>query len=148
MRLTRAQLSELLPKLKGAARIAAEEVLKSKEARNKYGNQCVKNDEGFFHSEGEYKRWQKLKLEARARVITDLQRQVAYQITVNGLPICLYIADFVYRREGQLIVEDFKGMVLPEYQLKKKLMKACHGIDIFETGKRARRRTRRKVHQP
>jgi hypothetical protein len=49
--------------------------------------------------------------------------------------VCKYISDFVYLENGQKIVEDVKSEYtrkLPVYRLKKKLVKAVHGIDIKE----------------
>ena len=53
---------------------------------------------------------------------------------VNDQKICAYIADFRYEREDKdgvwhYIVEDAKGVETPEFKLKKKLMKACLGIE-------------------
>lgn len=46
---------------------------------------------------------------------------------------CSYYADFVYRdKEGNLVVEDTKGVRTSEYRLKKKLMLQVHGIQITE----------------
>jgi hypothetical protein len=60
---------------------------------------------------------------------------VSYKLEINGILICTYIADLVYWRTGKPkeIVEDVKGVRTPEYKIKKKLMKAIYGIDIFET---------------
>lgn len=43
-----------------------------------------------------------------------------------------YIADFVYTENGSVVVEDTKGMRLPDYVLKRKLMLFNHGIRIKE----------------
>lgn len=43
-----------------------------------------------------------------------------------------YIADYVYMRNHELIVEDVKGMRTPEYIIKRKLMHHIHGIKITE----------------
>ncbi len=97
-----------------------------------------------FDSMGEARRWQELKLLARAGEIRHLERQIPYALKVKGIYICDYIADFRYfdcvRQER--IVEDFKGFRTAEYLLKRKLMLACHGITILETGKRSKPRKR------
>lgn len=64
--------------------------------------------------------------------ISDLRLQVPYEIIVNGQKICKYIADFVYTKNGNVVVEDVKGFPTAVYKLKKKLMKAVHGIEIQE----------------
>ena len=76
-----------------------------------------------------------LKLLERAGVIKDLRRQVPY-ILINkssyGRAI-KYVADFVYLENGQLVVEDVKGVRTPVYKLKKRLMAEIYGIEVKET---------------
>jgi len=49
--------------------------------------------------------------------------------------ICNYIADFVYTDEnGNEVVEDVKGRATAIYRMKKKLMVACHDVEIVEPG--------------
>lgn len=43
-----------------------------------------------------------------------------------------YIADFVYYRDGEYIVEDTKGVRTKDYIIKRKLMLYVHGIKIKE----------------
>lgn len=86
-----------------------------------------------FASIKEVKRWQVLCLMKTQNIIDKLQRQVRFPIVVNEQKICIYIADFVYEENGKRVVEDCKGFKTQEYKLKKKLMKACLGIDILET---------------
>lgn len=68
----------------------------------------------------------------KAGLISNLRLQVPYQITVNGMKVCKYVADFVYEDKGVEIVEDVKGMKTPIYNLKKKLMKAVFGVVVSE----------------
>lgn len=88
-----------------------------------------------FHSVREANRWVDLGRLAEANEIEDLKRQVSFQIEINGLKICKYIADFTYtdRRTGEYVVEDSKGAKTQIYKLKKLLLRACHGIEILET---------------
>lgn len=103
---------------------------------NKFGAQPVVIDGERFDSRWEGERWNQLRLAARAGLITDLRRQVSYELAVNGVKICSYRADFVYRDEtGKEVVEDAKGHRTREYLIKKALMRAIHGIEIFETTK-------------
>ena len=44
-----------------------------------------------------------------------------------------YIADFVYVKDGQRIVEDAKGFKTEVYKIKKKMMRSLLGITILET---------------
>ena len=88
-----------------------------------------------FDSIWESERWGQLKAMERAGVVTQLERQVKYELTINDVKICDYIADFRYLLEeenglSKLVVEDAKGILTPEFKLKKKMMKAIHGIDI------------------
>ena len=43
------------------------------------------------------------------------------------------MADFVYLENGQLVVEDVKGVRTPVYKLKKRLMAERFGIEVKET---------------
>jgi hypothetical protein len=87
-----------------------------------------------FDSLSEAKRYGELKIEAIAGVITDLQVHQRFCLDVNGVHICEYESDFVYRRNGALIVEDVKSQptVTRLYRIKKKLMRAIHGVEIQE----------------
>jgi hypothetical protein len=91
-----------------------------------------------FDSQGERDRYRKLEFKQnKCGIITDLKTQVKFPIEINGIKVCTYIADFTYkiRETDQLIVEDFKGVITGLFTLKKKLMKAVHGIDILITNK-------------
>lgn len=119
---------------------------------SKYGNQKITIDNITFDSTGEGLRYKELKLLAKTGQITDLQLQKKFIIvpeirepdTVGprggvkkGKLIqsaAYYIADFVYYdKNGELVVEDFKGFKTDLYKLKKKLMKYIYDIDIKET---------------
>lgn len=106
-------------------------------AGNKYGAKKTTVDGITFHSKQEAKRWVELKLLERAGEIAELERQKPFDLTVNGVRIAKYVADFVYRdnRSTLVIVEDSKGFKTPEYRIKKALMLACHRILVLETGK-------------
>lgn len=88
-----------------------------------------------FDSTKEARRYQDLLAWQHSGQITQLLRQQSFDIVVNGELICSYVADFTYRLEGQLVVEDVKSKVtrkLDLYRIKKKLMKAVLGIEIRE----------------
>lgn len=92
-----------------------------------------------FDSRREAQRWDDLCWMQRAGKISDLRRQVRYelvpaQVKPDGKrtrPV-EYVADFVYWMDGKTVVEDAKGVRTREYQIKKKLMLWRHGIEIFE----------------
>lgn len=96
---------------------------------------------GGYASRKEHRRANELKLLQRAGIIKYLREQVTYELIptqrdVNGKVIeraCSYVADFVYTdKEGNLIVEDTKGMRTEVYRIKRKLMLHVHGIRISE----------------
>lgn len=103
---------------------------------NKYGARKVTAPDGqVFDSVKEYHRWGMLRLLERAGRISDLKRQVSYELIPKqkGERACSYVADFTYMEDGKLVVEDCKGFRTPEYRLKRKLMLWVHGIRIKET---------------
>ena len=118
--------------------------------RSKYGNKKVVQDGITFDSKREAKRYRELLLLEQAGEISDIQRQVKFVLipeqrepdTVGsrggihkGKLIereVSYIADFVYRKNGALVVEDTKGFRTPDYIIKRKLMLWVHGIRIQE----------------
>ena len=112
-----------------------------KRSKSKYGNQKVTTETGLtFDSKAEYRRWCELGVLLRAKEITDLQRQVPFelvpaQVSPDGTKLrpITYIADFTYRdKAGILVVEDPKGASTAEWVLKKKLMLQVHGIWVRE----------------
>ncbi len=86
-----------------------------------------------FHSKKEARRFEELKLLEKAGEIDNLQTQVKFDLSINGTRIATYTADFVYLENGKQIVEDVKGYPNDRWPMKKKLMKAIHGIEIRET---------------
>jgi len=104
-----------------------------------------------FDSKKEAMRWLLLKDMENKGEISDLQRQVPFELlpaiyedvtvhlkTKDKIERKLkqrsvsYIADFTYTKDGKQIVEDTKGLRLPEYILKKKMMLALLNIEISE----------------
>jgi hypothetical protein len=83
----------------------------------------------------EANRCAELRLLERGGEIVDLQFQPRYSLDFNDQKVGSYIGDFYYRdaRTEKPVLEDVKGMKTPVYRLKKKLMKAIHGIEITET---------------
>jgi len=126
-------------------------------SRSKYKAVKTTIDGITFDSKREAKRYTELKLLEKSGMITHLELQPTYDITINGAKICKYKADFRYftvrqenneqyynskgewqtptmtgDKEGQ-IVEDVKGFKTPIYRLKKKLVEACYpGTQIKE----------------
>ena len=101
----------------------------------KYNNTKIRVDGRLFDSKAEAARWQELQLLERAGEITELERQVEYELIPKqkGERAAKYIADFRYvDHEGKVVVEDTKGVRTPAYILKRKLMLRVHGIRVRE----------------
>jgi hypothetical protein len=104
--------------------------------KNKYGARKLTAPDGQkFDSVKEYHRWGCLRLLERAGKISDLKRQVSFELIPkqDGERACTYVTDFTYYENGQYVVEDCKGFKTDVYRIKKKLMKWVHGISITET---------------
>lgn len=106
---------------------------------NKYGNKKTYVDGIKFDSRKESQRWMELKMLEKAGKIHGLMRQVKYELipahrkTDGKLErAACYYADFQYEKDGNLIVEDAKGLRTKEYILKRKLMLDRYGIEIRE----------------
>ena len=81
---------------------------------NKYGAKKIKDPaSGYvFDSKAEFIRWCELRIMERGGNISGLKRQVKYELIPKqpGERACNYIADFTYIENGELVVEDVKGM--------------------------------------
>ncbi len=107
--------------------------LDSEESNSKWHNVRSTVDGITFASKHEAERYSELRLEQFAGEITELELQKRYRLDVNGVHICDYIADFVYKRSGVRVTEDAKGKPTELYRVKKALMRAIYGIDIVES---------------
>ena len=123
---------------------------------SKYHNRKVASGGILHDSRKEARRWEQLLLLERAGHITDLRRQVKYTLIpaqvetyeryspTTGKRLkdgtrtlereCAYIADFVYKRDGELVVEDVKGYrdgtAYDVFVIKRKMMLFIHGIHV------------------
>jgi len=102
---------------------------------SKYRNIQTTIDGVTFPSKKEAARWIELRLLQKAGLISDLRRQVKFDLAVNGIKVCAYWADFTYIEDAALVVEDTKSSATktPVFRLKAKLMAAIHGITIRTT---------------
>lgn len=106
---------------------------------NKYHAEKITVDGQTFDSKREAARFRELQLMERSGEITDLQRQVPFELIpsqtrddgVKERPV-RYVADFVYRQNGKKVVEDAKGFRTPVYIIKRKLVLMLYGISIKE----------------
>lgn len=95
----------------------------------KYNARRVELDGQRFDSQAEAARYQELVLLERAGAITGLRVHPVYLLEprarMNGqwLRPVRYIADFEYRENGALVVEDVKGVETSVFRLKANLFK-------------------------
>ena len=88
----------------------------------------------LFDSKREAQRYGELKMLERSGIISNLRLQERFALDINGVKICVYVADFTYQdQSGRKVVEDVKGLKTAAYRLKNKLMLACYGLRILET---------------
>lgn len=105
---------------------------------NKYKNKKVVVDNILFDSKKEANYYTKLKILKDAGKITDLELQKKFilqdKFTLNSKTYraITYVADFVYKENGQVHVVDTKGYRTETYKIKKKLFMKRFGIEIEE----------------
>lgn len=106
--------------------------------KNKYHAQKTTVGGITFDSKKESKHWLKLKYLESAGVISNLQRQVQFELQppyINNqgkkIRAINYIADFVYEQDGKIYVMDSKGMRTKEYILKRKMFEFKYPGYIF-----------------
>lgn len=157
-------LSDLSPKAREqiAVKLAIEEARKRRVASGKTREKKsgkgenklhAKKVNGFladgtphiFDSMREYRRYEELSLLEQRGVIHDLRIQVPFELLPKQKKAdgkaeraVSYIADFVYQRDGETVVEDSKGYRNPasaayaKFVLKRKMMLYFHGITVRE----------------
>ena len=92
-----------------------------------------------YDSKKEYLRAIELKQLAVSGIITDLREQVTFELIPNQYrngklierKVC-YKADFVYYKDGLMVVEDVKGFKTKDYIIKRILMLSVHGVVVVE----------------
>lgn len=99
---------------------------------NKYGAKRTLLDGIGFDSKAEASFYADLKIREKAGEVADIERQREYDLMVNGVLVARYRADFVFfdRRARARRVIDVKGVATRDFTMKRKLMKACHGIEV------------------
>ena len=122
--------------------------------RRKYGNKKIEFGGETFASKGEWQRWLFLKDAESKGLISGLRKQVEfillptqYKEEVIHLKTkdkvvqrvaekeVTYIADFVYFKNHELVVEDFKGFPDEKYPIKRKMMLYFNNVAIREVKK-------------
>jgi hypothetical protein len=111
---------------------------------SKYQNKKIEIDGVTFDSKKEAKVYGELKLLKQSGEIKDFTRQQTFELIpsqyeiINGKKKCVekpvqYKADFVVEHlDGEKSVVDVKGMRLPVYVIKRKLMRYLLNINIKE----------------
>jgi hypothetical protein len=122
-----------LEKLKNKGLIRGYSMPGTVKKRSKYGAEKVEIDGKIFDSKRESKRYCQLRYLEMTGEITDLLLQVEFELNPGGTHSLIYRADFVYKRNGEVIVEDSKGFKTREYKRKRALMLEVHKITIYET---------------
>lgn len=110
---------------------------------HKYGAKPMTTADGVWHpSSGQGRRWAVLQQAQYAGLIKNLQREVAFDLVVNGVKVCRYVADHTFTLAGVLaqearaagkrldVVEDFKGTVTDVARIKMKLFAAVMGYEV------------------
>jgi hypothetical protein len=103
-------------------------------AVRKYRNVPTEVDGIRFSSKREAARYKELKLLEKAGEIFWLKLQPRYPLTVNGLHVCTYVADFEYRDKRlplcPPVTEDAKGVRTRDFINKAKLFHAIYGREV------------------
>ena len=105
---------------------------------NKYRNKKVTIDGITFDSKKEGNRYLELKLLEKAGLIYYLRLhpsfQICHAVDWNGkkLQARYYIADFGYTENGEMIIEDVKGIRTQTYSLKRSLFLSQYPQYIFK----------------
>ncbi len=112
--------------------------------KNKYNAKRISLSGKKYDSLAESRRFSELSRQQRLGLITDLKRQVPFELIPaqydeNGKLLeraVTYKADFTYRKDGKLIVEDAKGVKTKDYIIKRKLMLYVHKVKLVEIEER------------
>lgn len=102
---------------------------------NKYRNVPTEIDGIKFASKKEARRYSELKLLEKGGQAGAIECHPRFPLVVNDYLIGYYTADFRYLdAHFNEVVEDVKSSATKTqaYRLRKKLMKAIHGIDVRE----------------
>lgn len=110
---------------------------KVEKKKNKFGAKKTEYKNRTYDSAAEAKRAYELDALTRTGEIISVEYQPVYDIVINGELVCKYKADFrIHYTDGRVVVEDVKGYkggsAYAIFRIKKKLVKAVHGVDIIE----------------
>ena len=95
---------------------------------SKYGNIKTVG----FHSKREAQHYWKLAALQAAGQISNLKKQVRFDLVVNGEKICSYYADFTYSLpDGSKVIDEVKGFRTDVFRVKWKLLQALYGKEYL-----------------
>lgn len=104
------------------------QLIAKQQKSSKYHAKRIEVNGVVYDSKKEAKRAAVLEQQEKYGIITNLQRQVPFELqpgyTNNqGKKIrpIIYIADFTYEKDGKKIIEDTKGFRTELYRIKKKI---------------------------
>jgi hypothetical protein len=102
------------------------------ERPSKYRNKKTTVDGIKFDSKREAQFYSSLKQLERAGQVSQIELQKRYPLSVNGHAVCSYLADFAFHDaiQGRYRVVDIKGVLTKDFSIKRKLMRAIHGIEV------------------
>jgi hypothetical protein len=105
-----------------------------KNTGNKYSAKSQEYNGERYDSKGEAGYAQELDWRIKAGELKSYERQVKVPLVVNGVLICNYYADFIVTtKHDAKELHEYKGLVLPLFQLKWKLLQALKD-EIFPDG--------------
>ncbi len=97
----------------------------ARKTRNKYGAKKTQVGEVTFDSKKEAQRYMELQLLERAGEITDLRRQVKFELMGQHRPLYTrtgrkmkYTADFAYVEDGVEVIEECKGHWTRDFEVR------------------------------
>lgn len=86
-----------------------------------------------FPSTGEFTAYMHRRMRERAGEITDLRAHPAFPLVINGIRVGRYHADWMFRENGRLVIEEFKGSKAHQTRdssLRRKVAQALYGVEI------------------
>lgn len=115
-----------------AAELRAIQEADQSEAPSKYRNKKTTVDGITFDSKREAQFYSLLKQLERVGQVSQIELQKRYPLAVNGETVCTYFADFAFHDaiQERYRVVDIKGVVTKDFSIKRKLMRAIHGIEV------------------
>lgn len=115
--------------------------------KHKFNAKPVQTEHGYFHSTGEWKRYNELLILQKAGSIWGLERQKAYQLDTIRQKVVwdFYYMEVINGAERE-VAEDFKGAITAEYRRKKRAFQEEYPDIIFRETKRNQAKAARRSY--